>query len=131
MFPIRMTKHSAGYDIATPIDVEINPRDKVVIATDIKAYMQEDEALFIYLRSSMGIKKSLRLSNGVGIVDMDYYNNVDNEGNIHIAITNDSDETIIIEKGERIAQGVFKKFLISDNCNSDNERIGGIGSSNK
>ena len=41
---------------------------------------------------------------------------------------NYGNEEVTIEKGERIAQGIFKQFLVADNGNTDKERIGGMGS---
>lgn len=130
--PIRGTSKSAGYDICTPVDIVIPPYGETkAIATDIKACMREDEVLKLYVRSSIGFKKGLMLMNTVGIIDSDYYNNSDNEGNIHFKLKNLTDKEVIISKGERVVQGIFQKFLVADNDNflSDN-RVGGIGSTN-
>ena len=131
IMPLRGTKTSAGYDISTPVTVTIPAHKKQLIWSNIKAYMQENEVLTLHIRSSIGIKKGLRLANTVGIIDQDYYNNPSNEGNIGICLINDTDADIMLEEGERICQAIFIPFLVSDNCNSDEERIGGIGSTNK
>lgn len=130
IMPLRGTKTSAGYDISTPIETYISAHNKILIWTNVKAYMQENEVLTLHIRSSIGIKKGLRMANTVGIIDQDYYNNPSNEGNIGICLINDTDEDIILEEGERVAQGIFIPFLVSDNCNSEEDRIGGIGSTN-
>lgn len=62
---------------------------------------------------------------------MDYYGNESNDGNIGIFLLNISDEVQYIHKGDRIAQGMFINYLVADNGNSDNERTGGFGSTNK
>lgn len=129
--PKRGSKTSAGYDFYTPIDVNIEAGKQAIVWTDIKAYMQDDEVLQLYVRSSIGIKKGIVLSNGTGIVDHDYYNNDSNEGNIGIALINNSDKTVNINAGERIAQGIFMKYLVADQGNSDETRTGGIGSTDK
>ena len=131
ILPQRGTKKSAGYDFYSTSDVVILPGEKVLIWTDIKVYMQDDEALKLFIRSSIGIKRSLVLANQTGIIDADYYNNPDNDGNIGICIRNMGTEFQVIKKGEAIAQCMFSKYLISDNCNTDNERTGGIGSTTK
>ena len=131
MLPTRSTKYSAGYDFYCPIEVELNPHEKQVIWTNVKAYMQENEVLMIYIRSSIGIKRGLILANGTGIIDKDYYSNPDNDGNIGICLYNNSDKTVKIDVGERIAQGIFIPFLSADNGNTTEERLGGIGSTNK
>lgn len=131
ILPQRGTKTSAGYDFSTPIDVMIHSHDKVLVWTDVKSYMQEGEVLTLHIRSSMGVKKGLQLANVTGIIDSDYYNNPDNEGNIGICLYNNSTEGIFIRAGERIAQGIFIPFLEADNGNTDDERQGGFGSTNK
>lgn len=126
--PSRGSKSSAGYDFYTPIGFTLKPGEKIVVWTDIKAYMQEGEVLKLYVRSSIGIKKGLILANGTGIIDKDYYNNPSNNGNIGICLINISDKSVTIEKDERIAQGIFIYYLVADNGNSEKERIGGVGS---
>ena len=80
--PTRGTKKSAGYDFYSPINIQIQPNEKVCIWSDVKAYMQEGEVLLLFVRSSIGIKKNLMLCNGTGVIDSTYFNNADNEGNI-------------------------------------------------
>lgn len=59
---------------------------------------------------------------------MDFYNNKDNEGNIAIALYNYGDEPVTLEPMERVAQGIFQKYLIVDYDNATRTRTGGIGS---
>jgi dUTP pyrophosphatase len=92
--------------------------------------MQPDEFLSLYIRSSIGIKKGLILSNITGIIDYDYIFGNTN-GNIGVSLRNISGDFVILEKGERVAQGIFQKYLESDNCNSESDRKGGIGSTNE
>lgn len=126
--PTRGSKISAGYDFYSPIDIILKPNEKTCIWSDVKAYMQEGEVLLLFVRSSIGIKKGLALSNGTGVIDADYYSNSSNDGNIGIALYNYSDKIVEIKKGERICQGVFVPFLEADNGNTDKKRVGGIGS---
>lgn len=127
--PKRGTKKSAGYDICTPVDIIIPPNGiSDAIQTDLKAYMLEDEVLEIVPRSSIGFKKGLMLINTVGIIDSDYYNNPDNDGNIGFKFKNLTDKAVEIKAGERILQGIFKRYLITDYDDCDIERMGGIGS---
>ena len=126
--PKRSTKNSAGYDFESPVDVEILPNETKLITTGIKAYMKEDEVLELYNRSSNG-KKGLIIPNSVGIIDGDYYNNQDNEGEIAFLFKNTNNENFKINKGDRIGQGIFKKFLTIDNEEEiTNVRKGGFGS---
>lgn len=129
--PVRASSGSAGYDIYTPEKFTISPKEIKIIWTDIKAYMNDSEVLQIYIRSSIGIKKGLVLANGTGIIDKDYYSNPSNDGNIGIAIINISEKAVEIDENERIAQGLFINYLLTDNDNVNNKRIGGIGSTGK
>lgn len=62
---------------------------------------------------------------------MDYFGNVDNDGNIGVFLLNISDDIQYIYRGDRIAQGMFINFLITDDDTTDTERIGGFGSTGK
>ena len=125
ILPTRNDKGSAGYDFYTP-------GEKIIFNTNIKAQMEQDEVLMLYVRSSIGIKKNLVLPNGTGVIDSTYYNNPDNEGNIIGGLYNYGNTTQIIKAGERVMQGMFIKYLITDDDKPVNEnRIGGVGSSGK
>lgn len=127
--PTRGTKDSAGYDFYSPNEYLVKPNEIVKIWTDIKAYMQSDEFLMLNVRSSMGGK--FMLANTIGIVDSDYYGNPDNDGNIGIFLKNISEQTQIIKKDDRIAQGIFLEYFIADNDHYNSEiRKGGHGSTN-
>lgn len=126
--PERKTRRSAGYDIESAADMELLPGKTCIVPTGLKAYMKDDEYLAIHIRSSMGIKKGILLSNSTGIIDSDYYNNEDNEGHIMIALRNLSDKTFVIHKGDRLAQGIFCKYLVASDDKAVGERKGGIGS---
>lgn len=131
IIPQRGTSGSAGYDFYASKRVEIAPGELKVIDTYIRAYMEKDEFLAIFIRSSVGIKKGLRLANCVGIIDSDYYNNPENGGHIRIALKNETEKKVVIEPKERIAQGIFMKYLITDDDNITNIRQGGFGSTNQ
>ena len=129
--PERKTVNSAGYDFVSPKKYLIYPHEYVKIPLGVKAYMLPNEYLALYVRSSLGIKKGLVLMNTVGIIDSDYYNNPDNEGEIIACIYNSGDDPVIIKAGERIVQGIFSKYFITDNDRANESRTGGIGSTDK
>lgn len=131
IIPVRGTSGSAGYDFCSYEEVTIEPNQTVMVKTGIKAYMLDDEVLQIYPRSSLGVKKHLRLANSVGIIDSDYYNNENNEGHILIPLFNFGQELVVIAKGERVAQGIFSKYLITDTDQVSAKRSGGFGSTNE
>ena len=132
--PVRKTASSAGYDIESAADMDIVPGKVTLIPTGLKACMEADEYLGIYIRSSMAIKHGIILINSTGIIDSDYYNNEDNEGHIMVALMNMGTEAVKIPQGERIAQGIFYNYLTVDD---DDDKVakavrgGGFGSTGK
>ena len=133
--PVRKTKYAAGYDIEAAEDIVVPSFKKgmnpTLIPTGVKAYMEDDEVLYIYNRSSNPKKKGLILANSVGVIDKDYYGNPDNDGHIMFAFYNIKDEDITIKKGEAIGQGIFAKYLVTDDDIAGGDRTGGFGSTDK
>ncbi len=132
--PVRKTKYSAGYDIEAAENIIIpaykpgmNP---TLISTGLKAYMQDDEVMLLYNRSSNPKKKGLVLANGVGVIDKDYYGNSDNDGHFMFAVYNIKEDDVEVKKGECIGQAIFQKYLVTDNDDAQGERMGGFGSTN-
>lgn len=128
--PTRATKHSIAYDFYSPIDIIIEPMKSAMIWTDVKVKFNTDEAFLINVRSSMG-KHPIMIANTQGWIESDYYSNPDNDGNIGVRLFNLGTEPYVIKAGDRIAQGMFIKYLEADNGNTDAERNGGFGSSGK
>ena len=131
--PLRSTAASAGYDLSAAEDTIIFPGEMAMVPTGVKAYMEPDEVLYIHIRSSLAVKRQLVLMNSVGVVDADYYNNPDNEGHIFIALWNRGKEAVTLKAGERLAQGVFMKYLLADGdtAGKGQDRQGGFGSTGK
>lgn len=131
MMPKRSTKFSAGYDFVLAEDLTLEPGVPKVYWTDVKAYMLPDEFLEVFIRSSMAIKKRVVLANQTGIIDCDYYQNESNDGNIGICLLNLNFDELTFYAGDKIAQGVFTKYLIIDREDFiDSNRTGGVGSTN-
>ena len=131
--PKRATMGSAGYDFFVPIDLDIVPNTTVKVPTGVRCKMKKNYVLQIYPRSGLGFKYRLQLDNTVGIIDSDYYNS-DNEGHIFIKITYNkpsSAPALTIHKGDAFAQGLFIEYGITEDDETTDERIGGMGSTNK
>lgn len=131
ILPSRKTRFSAGYDFMCPYTTKIPAGGEAVIYTRVKAFMLPDEYLELHMRSSMAIKHGLKLKNGTGIIDSDYYDNPENEGEIIAVIQNTGAEDFIIEAGVNFIQGIFCKYLIASGDIAIAERRGGIGSTDK
>ena len=127
--PARQTLKAAGHDICSIENIVIAPGKKVDVATGITSYMQDDEVLYIFVRSGLAFKKDATLQNAVGVIDADYYG-----GHIKVLLRNEGTEPLVINVGDRIAQGVFQKFLVADDDNENENKIdrqqevvGGLG----
>ena len=111
--PNRSTKNSAGYDFFSLFDFSLKPGEIMNIPTGIKVNMENNDVLFLVVRSSMGFKYNVRMCNQVGVIDSDYYNNSDNEGHIWIKLKNEGDKVYVVKAGDAICQGIFLNYLIN------------------
>lgn len=96
------TQGSAGADLVVPDDVVIEPFSicgkGTIVPLGFSLDIPEGMQVHIMLRSSVGLKTPLRLSNGVGLIDSDY------KGEICLLLDNLSKNSIHIKSGTRIAQ---------------------------
>ncbi len=130
VIPVRKTGASAGYDLAAAEDVVLLPQKVTLVNTGLKAYMQPDEYLGLYVRSGFSIKNCISCVNSVGVIDADYYNSGTNEGHIMVPLINHGPEPVYVSKGTRVAQGIFMKYLTVDGDvpGVGAARTGGMGS---
>lgn len=129
ILPVKGTDEAAGYDFFAPEDIYVKSGLSKTIWLNIKAYMQVGEYLEIKNRSSMMAKHDTMIFCSA-IIDSDYYSNPNNDGNIGIRLLNFG-KPFVIEKGQRICQGIFYNWLPADNTKSLGARIGGFGSTGK
>ena len=128
--PKRATVKSAGYDFFAPTEICLGAGETVTVATGIRALMPSDWCLMIFPRSGLGFKYRLKLNNTVGIIDADYSDS-DNEGHIFVRLTNEGDKKLTIEKGTAFAQGIFVRYLLTEDDDVTERRNGGLGSTTK
>lgn len=128
--PKRATVGSAGYDIYSPFNFELEPGESIKIPLGIRAEMNSSIALFIIPRSGLGFKYKFKLWNDTGLIDSDYFFS-DNEGHIHAKFKNEGFLPLEIKRGDAICQGIFMNYLITDDDNADGIRNGGFGSTSK
>lgn len=120
--PERKTKYSAGYDFYLSEELVIPSQSMRMGMSNTAVKMGQDDVLLIFARSSL-CKKGLMLMNSVGVVDADY------DGEIMFPLYNVSDETVVLSKGERVAQGMFTNYSTCGDVVST-VRNGGFGSTN-
>jgi len=126
--PERKTSLSAGYDLEAAEPITVEPGKVALVPTGLKAYMEEGDVLLLAIRSSLALKRRLTLANTVGVIDADYVDNPDNEGHIMVALANLGEQPVAIEKGERIAQAIFTRYLTTVDDQAGGKRMGGFGS---
>lgn len=130
--PKRSTEMSAGYDFYMPCDVKIWPGQTITVLSDICVKLPQNTFLMCVVRSSIGIKKHLRLQNSVGIVDADFYGNENNFGNISIGLHNYGSEAVELKMGEKVIQGIIMQYnFFESEIKPIEKRKSGIGSTGK
>ena len=102
-----------------------------LVSTGMKCKLDPGTYLELSVRSSTPLKHWIVLANGVGIIDADYYNNPDNEGEIFFQLINLSPYNILLKKGEKIGQGIIKQYLTTEDDAATGDRLGGFGSTSK
>ena len=125
--PSRQTDGSAGFDLYSSQEARVSSGCTFKIKTGIALQIPEGYVGLIFARSGLATKKGLRPANCVGVIDSDY------RGEIIVALHNDSGDSAIIQKGDRIAQLVIVPYISPDliQCNEldDTDRgSGGFGS---
>ena len=103
--PEYSTSSSAGMDIRANLeeDVVLKPLERKLIPTGLYMELPEGFEAQIRPRSGLAIKKGISVLNTPGTIDADY------RGEIGIILVNLSNETFVVEHGERICQMVINK----------------------
>ena len=99
-----------------------------LVSTGVKCHLEEGYYLELSVRSSTPLKYWIILANSVGIIDADYCDNPDNEGEIFFQVINISPFDIYLKKGDIIGQGIIKRYEVTDDDQAIGERQGGFGS---
>ena len=126
--PLYETKGSVGFDIVARESTEIPPKEIKLVPGNIIVEVPKGYMLMVASRSSTPRKKGLTPPHGLGIIDHDYCGEQDE---IKIQVYNFTDNSVKVERGEKIAQGVFIKinkldWIEVDSMNSESR--GGFGS---
>ncbi len=100
------TSGAAGFDFYAREAATIAPHSLAKIPSNLIIATPPGYALIMAARSSLSLKKGLKQANGIGVIDSDYCGP---EDEISIAVHNFTDQPVTVERGERIAQGLFIK----------------------
>jgi dUTP pyrophosphatase len=130
--PAYATGHSAGVDLRACLTEEImlKPMERRLIPTGLFIELPEGSEAQIRPRSGLAYKKGLTVLNSPGTIDADY------RGEIGVLLINLSEEDVIIEHGERIAQMIFARYEqaeweIAEELGSTSRGSGGFGSTGR
>ena len=107
---------------------KVNKARPTLVSTGVKCYLDPGTYLELSVRSSTPLKYWLILANGVGIIDADYADNEDNEGEIFLQLINLGPVPIQLHKGDIIGQGIIKTYEVTDDDAATGKRKGGFGS---
>lgn len=112
-----------------------NDARPTLVPTGMKCIMGDREYLSLHIRSSSPLKYWITLANNTGIIDADYYNNPDNEGEIFFQVINFSPVAIKLQKGDIIGQAILHNYETTFDDEHYSEyrevRSGGFGSTTK
>jgi dUTP pyrophosphatase len=101
--PAYQTAGAAGFDLASSVDMTVQPGEVALVPTGLVVEVPAGHFLGIFARSSTPLKRGLMVANGVGIVDSDYCGPTDE---IRIEVLNFTTTPVRIVRGDRLAQGV-------------------------
>lgn len=102
--PQYQTDGAAGFDFAASETIAIPPHAVVLVPTGLVIAVPAGHFLGIFARSSTPLKRGLMVANGVGVIDCDYCGETDE---VKIQVLNFTDAPVTVERGDRIAQGLF------------------------
>lgn len=131
---IKLSKMDTNPDLkCVPLDIlaswtKATKAKPTLVSTGVKCQLDKGYYLELSVRSSTPLKYWIILANGVGIIDADYYNNPDNEGEIFFQVINMSPYPIELKKGDIIGQGIIKKYHVVEADAAVGDRMGGFGS---
>ena len=95
---------AAAFDLAAAEERTVPPGGVALVPTGLVVEVPRGMFLGIFARSSTPLKKGLMVANGVGVVDPDYCGPDDE---IKIAVMNFTTAAVTVQRGDRIAQGMF------------------------
>ncbi len=126
--PEYKTKGAVGFDLTAREEVTINPWEMKLIHLNLIVKVPKGYGLFLFSRSSVPVKKGLMIANSVGVIDQDYSGE---EDELKTLVLNVTKKNVVVEKGERICQGIFLKLAVakfSEVKKMSSKSRGGFGS---
>lgn len=95
---------AVGFDLVTRVTTVVEPGKIALVPGNVVVKVPEGHMLLIVPRSSLPRKKGLVCPHSIGVIDCDYHGPNDE---ILVQVQNVTDAPVTVERGERIAQGLF------------------------
>ena len=126
--PTKANFNDAGFDLYSVLDTIIPPKQRKTVRTGISVEMPEHFAGLIWPRSGLSVKQGIDVL--AGVVDSGY------RGEIMVCLYNTSDQNVVINTGDRIAQIIFQEvprviMEVHESLGSSQRGDNGFGSSGK
>lgn len=109
--PEFQTKGSVGFDLTAREKIILKPFQATQIPLNLIVKVPKGYGLFLFSRSSTPARKGIMVANGVGVIDQDYHGE---EDELKLAAINITKKNVVVEKGERICQGIFLKLATAN-----------------
>jgi dUTP pyrophosphatase len=127
--PAYETLSSAGMDLRANLTqpITLNPLQRAIIPTGLYIELPQGYEAQVRPRSGLAAKKGITVLNAPGTIDADY------RGEVGVILINLSQETFVVEDGERIAQMVVAQherasWLLCEVLSETTRGEGGFGS---
>jgi dUTP pyrophosphatase len=99
--PTKANASDAGWDLYSTVDIVIPSKQRNTVKTGIALEIPENMAGLIWPRSGLSVKKGIDVL--AGVIDSGY------RGEIMVCLYNTSDDDVLINRGDRIAQIIFQE----------------------
>ncbi len=109
--PKYQTKGAVGCDLYARVTTNVEPGKLAKIPANVIVKTPPGYMFLVASRSSTPFKKGLMMAHGVGIGDQDFWGP---EDEYHIPVYNITEEVVTVDRGERIAQGIFVPVTIAE-----------------
>lgn len=125
--PTYATDGSAGMDLRIIEDVRLDPGQRILARTGIRAAIPHGFEGQVRPRSGLALKKGISMVNTPGTIDSDY------RGEIGIILINLGQDVVQLSAGERVAQLVIcpvtrAAWQVTDSLDATERGGGGFGS---
>jgi dUTP pyrophosphatase len=126
--PLYALPGDAGADIVTAVDVTLAPGERAVLPTGLALALPAGYAAFVHPRSGLAARAGLGIVNAPGTIDSGY------RGEVKVIVINhDTAQSLLLARGERIAQLVVQRvehaqFVEVDELPTSERGAGGHGS---